>query len=913
MDDLIRDFLTETTENLSQLDVDLVNLEKDSHNKELLSNIFRTIHTIKGTCGFIGLSRLEKVAHQGENVLGKFRDGELEVTAGAISAILECIDRIKMIVGELENTGEEPQGDDSALLAELEAIAQGSAPDGSDSEAPLDLDETQAQSFCEPDTETLPEVDGDLEVAPPEPAAPKPAPIAQKSPDKEEKPTNKDSESSIAHQSIRVSVALLENLITTVSELVLARNQLLQIARNTENEDFKVPLQRLNHVTSELQEGLMRTRMQPIGTAWSKLPRIIRDLSRDLNKEIEVEMIGAETELDRQVIEIIKDPLTHMVRNSADHGLESPSERQQAGKKRTGKVVLNAYHAGGHIIIEISDDGRGLNKEKIKEKLISNGIVKAEDADNLSDAQIYQYIFLPGLSTAQAVTNISGRGVGMDVVRTNIEKIGGTVEVRSTPGQGTLFTIKIPLTLAIVSALIIRSVDQKFAIPQVSIIELVRASNNSDHTIEYINDHPVLRLRNKLLPLVSLDKLLGIRPAHMESSLETILENTPNTVSPITQPSQDDDSSHNRLQFNRNEFIIVAQVGSGQFGVIVDEVYDTEEIVVKPVSPLLRQMNLFAGNTILGDGNVVMILDPKAIASKVGDLSLQENLDSENRKNRMESDSRRMRYLIFTAGDVTPKAVPLAVVVRLEEINKDMLETSNGRTVIQYRDTLMPLISLSGYIDIPADDSKHVLVFSNGHEYLGLVVDEIVDIIEEELSLKMKTTDGQSYGGTVIGGKTTDLIDVDYLIRQVYPEWDTMMSQTPEGKQGPKKKIMLIDECSLYRNLIVPYLEVEEFDVMSFDTTAKALVAIEEQKLDIDLVLVDQQTMGDSYGDFVISLQRNSFMNGIPVIVLVNKLHPEDHQKYSQQGYLACVTKNDRENLIRIITDSFENTRSFAA
>ena len=314
----------------------------------------------------------------------------------------------------------------------------------------------------------------------------------------------------VANQSIRVNVDTLEHLMTMVSELVLTRNQLLEISRRNEDTEFKVPLQRLSNVTAELQEGVMKTRMQPIGNAWQKLPRIVRDLSGELGKQIELEMHGADTELDRQVLDLIKDPLTHMVRNSADHGLETPAERLAAGKGEQGTIRLSAYHEGGHIIICIADNGRGLNTERIKAKAVSNGLVTEAELEKMSEAQIHKFIFAPGFSTAAAVTSVSGRGVGMDVVRTNIDQIGGTIDIKSVAGEGSSVTIKIPLTLAIVSALIVEAAGDRFAIPQLSVVELVRARANSEHRIERIKDTAVLRLRNKLLPLIHLKKLLKI-------------------------------------------------------------------------------------------------------------------------------------------------------------------------------------------------------------------------------------------------------------------------------------------------------------------------------------------------------------------------------------------------------------------
>ncbi|MEP4192125.1 MAG: chemotaxis protein CheA, partial [Sneathiella sp.] len=542
MDDLLSEFLTETNENIGIVDAALVELEQNPDEGSQIDNIFRLVHTIKGTCGFLGLPRLEAVAHAGENVLGKIRDKELTVTADVVTIILEAMDVIKEVLEVLEQTEAEPEGDDKDLIDRLNEVAYGSpagpaaaAPEpapvpepveeerelkvGEVSEAELEAafnsapgpeEEAEAAPAAEekelkvgevseaeleaafnaapgPDNEPADEP----EVAEAVEAAEKPAPKVVP-PKKEAKaaPEAASKETSLANQSIRVNVELLENLMTMVSELVLTRNQLLQMVRGMDDNEFTVPLQRLSHVTTELQEGLMKTRMQPIGNAWSKLPRIIRDLSHDLDKKIDLIMHGAETELDRQVLELIKDPLTHMVRNSADHGLEGPAERLAAGKKETGKVVLDAYHEGGHIIITISDDGRGLNSEKIKAKVLENGLASESELESMSTQQIQNFIMRAGFSTAEKVTNVSGRGVGMDVVRSNIEKIGGTIELKSEEGHGSTFTIKIPLTLAIVSALIVECCKERFAIPQISVVELVRASTDgrSDNTIEMIND-----------------------------------------------------------------------------------------------------------------------------------------------------------------------------------------------------------------------------------------------------------------------------------------------------------------------------------------------------------------------------------------------------------------------------------------
>jgi len=457
----------------------------------------------------------------------------------------------------------------------------------------------------------------------------------------------------VASQSIRVHVETLEKLMTMVSELVLTRNQLLEIVRQHEESEFKGPLQRLSNVTAELQEGVMKTRMQPIGNAWQKLPRMVRDLAADLGKEIELEMHGAETELDRQVLDLIKDPLTHMVRNSADHGLEDPAERRRAGKPEKGTIRLSAYHEGGHIIIQIADDGRGLDTERIRAKAIAGGLASESELDKMTEAQIHRFIFRPGFSTAAQVTSLSGRGIGMDIVRANIDQIGGTIDVKSAAGAGSSFSIKIPLTLAIVSALIVQAGGDRFAIPQLSVVELVRAQSNSEHRIERIRHAPVLRLRNKLLPLARLDQLLGIAGTASSEA--------------------------------EGGFIVVVQVGSQTFGIVVDAVFHTEEIVVKPMSTKLRHIPMFSGNTILGDGSVIMIIDPNGIAQAIGTGAAQVPEPAADAQ-RAESDVKAVSLLVFRAGSAELKAVPLSLVTRLEEVECRKIELSGGRHLVQIAD-----------------------------------------------------------------------------------------------------------------------------------------------------------------------------------------------------------------------------------
>jgi two-component system chemotaxis sensor kinase CheA len=873
MDDLLTEFLTETTENLNSLDIELVRLEQEPNNKDILSNIFRLMHTIKGTSGFLGLPRLESVAHAGENILGKVRDGELIVTPQAISLVLESVDTIKAILVALEQDGKEPAGHDKDLIQRLNAMADGNAtPPAVAEPAPAKTAEAPPQPTHD---EAEDEAEAEAEMDAPPPAKASAAPVkmdeSRAEPAKQAKDSDGDAKagSSVADQSIRVSVDLLENLMTTVSELVLTRNQLLQIARNYKDSEFNVPIQQLSNITSELQEGVMKTRMQPIGNAWGKLPRIIRDLSRELSKKIDLQMIGAETELDRQVLELIKDPLTHMVRNSADHGVEMPADRIAAGKAETGKIVLNAYHEGGHIIIKIADDGKGLDTVKIRQKIVQNGLATAEEAAAMTDIQVQQYIFKAGFSTAAKVTSVSGRGVGMDVVRTNIEKIGGTIEMNSVLGKGTTFTIKIPLTLAIVSALIVGVANERYAVPQISVVELVRASVESEYKIETIKGSPVLRLRNKLLPLVNLDNLLQLTRAD---------NSTPGS------------------------YVIVVQVANFQFGIIVDSVFDTEEIVVKPVASILRDIPLFSGNTILGDGTVIMILDPNGIAAAASNSTLTDNTESTAIDKVIGGGGlETTTLLVFRAGDGAPKAVPLSLIARLEEIKTNTVEFSHGKPVVQYRGKLMPLVPINDDYKI-RNGSQPLIVFTDSGRSMGLMVDEIVDIVESSVNIEINANGEGFIGGAIIADKATNIIDTAFFLTKAFGDWFTKKGKDDLSALSARK-VLLIDDSAFFRNLIVPMLTVEGYNVTAVESAAEAL-ALREKHRQFDLIVTDIE-MPDMDGFSLTEvLRRDGAWQNLPIIALSAHTGANELQRGREAGLTDFVPKLDREILLSTLKQS---------
>jgi two-component system chemotaxis sensor kinase CheA len=856
MDELLREFLTETNESIDVVDVELVRFEQDPNNANILGNVFRLVHTIKGTCGFLNLPRLEALAHAAEALMGRLRDGA-PVTGEAVTLVLATIDRIKSLLDALERHQAEPAGDDSDLIAQLDRMAAQLLPAGAtDLTSPIvPPPASSASNAAHVANADHDHADGAAE-----------RPISDRG--EEARRDDIPTDGKIANQSIRVHVDTLEHLMTMVSELVLTRNQLLEIVRRHEDSEFKAPLQRLSNVTAELQEGVMKTRMQPIGNAWQKLPRIVRDLSTELGKPIEFEMLGADTELDRQVLDLIKDPLTHMVRNSADHGLEMPAARIAAGKPEKGTVRLSAWHEGGHITIEVSDDGGGLNTERIKALAIAKGLAPKSEIEKMSDAQIHRFIFTPGFSTAEKITSISGRGVGMDVVRANIDQIGGTIDVKSIVGQGTSFIIKIPLTLAIVSALIVQCGRERFAIPQLAVVELVRVRNNSEHRIERIKDAAVLRLRDKLLPLIRLQTLLAIG-----------------------------DGQAGEVE---NGFIVVIQVGSQTFGIVVDSIFHTEEIVVKPMSSRLRGVPIFCGNTILGDGSVILIIDPNGVAHSVGSVATTRHTAGSGYEDRhSEEDGMAESMLVFRAGSPQPKAVPLSLVTRLEEIDPKTIEASNGQQVVQYRGQLMPLIPVNDAVRLKSAGAQPLLVFSDGGRSMALIVDEIVDIVEERLEIELASVRSGVLGCAVIKGQATEVIDIAHYMPLAFEDW---LHWRHHPATTPPRHVLLVDDAVFFRNMLTPVLKAAGFAVTPAASVEEALKLLSDGRR-FDVVVTDIEMPGRDGFELASAVRSNARTADVPIIGLSSLVSAEAIERGRQVGLHDYVAKFDRQGLIAALKE----------
>lgn len=817
LDDIIKEFLIESYENLDRLDQDLLALEEIPDDRDRLSSVFRAIHTIKGTSGFLAFGKLEHVAHVGESLLVLLRDGKMRLNSVIASGLLAMVDAVRRIMANIESGQGEGDEDYSELVAQLERLQLTGGIEESASEQPsnesarttqilesiahhvqsiadesvVEAKPTVAQTTKKPrksrakskkaqshdSVETSTAV---MELPAPAKetfqrtvekeafgvdavATTSPAEVLPEHPHLSENSTiesvhengtkgasmhdgessERGQSSSVSDTTVRIDVNLLDKLMNLVGELVLARNQILQYSRSTEDASLIAASQRLNLITTELQEGVMKTRMQPIQNVWAKLPRVVRDLSVTCKKKVQVKMEGAETELDKTILEAIRDPLTHIVRNSVDHGIESPEVRVARGKSAEGTLLLRAFHEGGQVNIEISDDGGGINLARVKEKAIGNGLITLDQASSMSDRDLMNLILLPGFSTAATVTNVSGRGVGMDVVKTNVEKIGGTLDIHSVFGQGTTLRIKIPLTLAIVPALMVTCDKERYAIPQNSLVELVRIEGDRvRREIEHIHDSPVYRLRGNLLPLLYLDEQLQLRPAR--------------TGVELTQDSEVN--------------IVVLNAEDRQFGLVVDQINDTEEIVVKPLGPHLKEISAYAGVTIMGDGTVALILDVLGIAKRARVISASQDRHKTKVSSKEQSTGElKHTLLLLGLGDSQRMAIPLSLVSRLEELPSNTVEWADGRQVVQYGGQIMPLIHLgeslhTRHSSAEASENLQVVVYSENGRSVGLVVDQILDIVETTLTIQQTGKRTGVLGSAVIQNRVTDLLDVHNLI-----------------------------------------------------------------------------------------------------------------------------------------------------
>ncbi len=828
--DVIREFLVESHENLLRLDQELVELEKRPKDSGLLASVFRTIHTIKGTCGFLAFSTLEKIGHQAETLLSQLREGQRELTPALVSLILETVDGMRKVLSSIEATGQEGPEQFEDLTKRLRAAAE------SKRTAPPTI--TSGPAIEQPD-------DGAVEGAKPEEDGAK--------------------SSSVADANIRVGVGLLDKLMDLVGELVLTRNQILQFNTEREDAELNATSQRLNLITSELQEGVMKTRMQPIGMVWNKLPRVVRDMAVLLGKQIRIEMEGTETELDRTIIEAIKDPLVHLVRNSCDHGIEPADVRARLGKPPQGKLTLRAYHEGGQVNIEIGDDGAGIDIARVKQKAIDKGLLRADQAEKLSEREALNLVFQPGFSTAQTITNVSGRGVGLDVVKTHIEKIGGVVDLFSRPGEGAIVKLKIPLTLAIIPGLVVASGGERFVIPQVSLLELIRLEGDSEKHIERVHGTPVYRRRGSLLPIAYLNQVLGLKSAERVEAVS----------------------------------MVVLQAEDRQFGLVVDGINDTQEIVVKPLGKQLKGLTVYAGATIMGDGRVALILDVLGIGQRSGVLAEFREQARAVAEQKAHAGMEQQRLLLFRAGSFERLAVPLSLVARLEEFPRSSIERAGGCDVVQYRDRILPLVPLQSVLEpgqpvTEAADPAQVIVFNDGDRSVGVMVDQIIDVAEEAVTVRQKTVRPGLLGSAVVGKHVADFLDLNYVIRTAAGDWFQHANDAPSGKT------VLIAEASAFsRGLIRRGLDMAGYRVVEAANLDQAIRGLELHKVDVLVTALDLPPDGST--GLLASINLRPEWQSIPIMGLADSPEQAIAARGPSMAFQDCQEKFDREAMLESV------------
>ncbi len=731
MDELLNDFLVETADHIEVVESYLVRFEQNPGDTDAVTQIFRLLHSMKGTCGFLGLERLQGISHAAETLIDTLRNGA-PPTAAAVSLLLRATDRIKHLLASVGASGTEPEGGDVDISGEIAAYIGETSRVPSEARGPSAggakprQRSRKTKRAKEPETAALvlrdatgaPALEAKLEVTSLE---------ASQSARGVENPSAK----SKTPDTIRISVTTIQRIMELVSELVLTRNQIADMSRQQSLNQIKAPLERLSTVTSDLQDAVMQARMQPVSRLFERVPRLVRELSAELKKKFNLVIDGGDTELDRQLIEAIRDPLTHLIRNCADHGIDPPEERIKAGKAEAGEISIVAFHESGQVHIEISDDGRGLDTQRIREKAVQRGLVTADAATRLSDEDVYRFILEPGFSTAKSVTNVSGRGVGMDVVRANIEAIGGTISLQSSKGRGSKFILKIPLTLAIAPTLIVGISGHRFAIPQQYVVEVVSADEDADN-LQTVQNALVLQLRRELVPVADLAALFELEQSNT----------------------------------NVEKLVVVLSFRGRKFGILVDDVAGIEEIVIQPMGSTFSALKLFSGNTILGDGSIILIIDPAAVA---GALNVEPKSDVASvHKDEPAAGIGTSSYILFRAGSGAAKVLPRSAVLRIVQAKASAICRADGIYLCRYQNKLIPVIPAAG--DCEICDSSQILILSFLEKTFGLCVDQVLDIVESSAQIQSAGGTPSVIGAVDLNGVAVELIDSGYFYRQAFNE-----------------------------------------------------------------------------------------------------------------------------------------------
>lgn len=869
----INEFLLESNESISFVSNSLTNLEKNPNDYELINSIYRAFHTLKGASRFLKFSKLEEITHHLENLLDMLREKKISVSSNIIDVLLLGVDVIQDHLKKIESTGLQSDIDSEPLKNKIAAVMGGTTLN-SESAHRSTQNMTNLQELGAKETNSK---DVATNAADDKLASSAIASTPAMSPSGQIPTLTEEAAAavkSVTDTVVRVNVNLLDKIMNVVGELVLTRNQILQFANSMEGSELHKLAAQLNVITTELQSDIMTTRMQPIGNILSRFERIVRDMARDLGKNITLKIEGKDTELDRTLLEAIKDPLTHLVRNAVDHGMETLEERKKSGKKIEGTITIKSYHEAGQVTIEISDDGKGINRERIKAKAIEKGILTQDRVKGMSDRDILGIIFLPGFSTAAQVTNISGRGVGMDVVKTNIEKIGGQVDIVSIEGQGTTFKMKIPLTLAIIPALLVYEKSESFAIPQINLVELVRLEGEKLSTIEKINDAEFFRLRGKLIPLLRLSNIINNRS---------------------------DTHAKNEEAVN----IIVLNAEGRIYGLIVDAIHDTQEIVVKPLSKHLKAIGIYSGATILGDGHVALILDVNGLAGQFQiDSHDKESIDN-NKKVGNDVDSQDV--LIFKTNSKGIYAVPSSVVNRLEKFPKDQIEYTGEQAVIKYREKPMPLVHVDRVFDssltknLDFEDVVNVFVCSLGGQYIGFVVKDIIDITNAILEINPTSTEQKGVLGSIfVNGKTVTMIDV-YSFIELSPRKKLKDKIASAFKSKEKPVVLIAEDTAIFRKMVRSIFEELGFEILMALDGAEAVKILAEKYKEIDLIVSDIEMPNMTGYEFAKAVRENTNWKHLPMIALTTRYSPDDIQKGKVAGFTEYLEKFKKDEIITTV------------
>ena len=881
--ELLNDFVVEANEHLADIENQLLAIEENAPavDGDLVNEVFRAIHSIKGAAGFLGLKTVNDLAHSLENVLNMLRNDELVPTSGIVDNMLKSADRLQGLIDEVEASND---ADVTDFVKALDAIAEAggevaaaAAPESDSSTSEAEVADTAAAD--EPTEEPAEEdIDAQIErklaeaaaarnANKPAPPQPEPAPPAAEAKVEESK------SKAAPEANIRVAVGVLDSLMNLAGELVLSRNQLLQAVSTDEKTGLEAISARLDQITSELQEAIMQTRMQPIGSVFGRFPRVVRDLSSKLGKKIDLEIEGKEVEVDKTIVEAIGDPLTHLVRNSCDHGVELPEVRTAAGKPAKGTIHLKAFYQAGKVRIEINDDGGGIDPEKLKQKAVSKGIITQEKADQMGDREAIRLIFAPGFSTAAEVTDVSGRGVGMDVVRTNIAKLGGTVDVESTLGEGTSIVVTLPLTLAIIPSLIVQVGRDRFAIPQVNIAELVRVRESErSERMGRVKNAEVLRLRGQLLPLVRLSDALDCESAdHI----------TPGHASNI----------------------IVVDTGQTRFGLVVDALHDSEEIVVKPLGRHHKNCRQLAGATILGDGHVALILDIAGIAADE-DLRTDEELADASKDQDTEDTANldMQAVLLFDNNATDYFAIPMDIIARIERVRIDQIDTVAGQEVLQYRSTTLPLMRPENCVAAaPGDyaDSVYVVVYKVRGREVGLIAPILRDIREVTTDVDTVAFREQGIIGTfVLDERTVRLVDLFEITRQAHPEWFAEDEIAVADEEGLPPLVLLAEDSGFFRSQVKQIFEESGYRVTDCEDGQLAWEELASEAENYDVVVTDIEMPNMNGFQFCQKIKSDPRFADMPVIALTSLAGSADIEEGISVGIDDYQIKMDREKLL---------------